>query len=148
MTVRPDYETPPRAGTAGVFDAFAFARHLSGWVLAAFVLTLPCIFILPRYERMLNDEYAVAIPATTALALAAARFVRDYWILLAPVAVAHSLAVALWYPRAGLAGRRTYRLLLTLLVCGLFAFVILALFLHIAAITNSLTGASRAAGNH
>ena len=141
MTVHPDYETPPAGGTSGFFDAFAFTRHFLGWALAVVVLTLPCIFILPRYERLLA-EYNAPVPPTTAVALAAARWVRSYGILLAPVALAHSLAVALWYPRAGLNGRRIYRLLLTLFVCGLFAFVILSLFLPIASITNSLSGAA------
>jgi type II secretory pathway component PulF len=136
-------ERPPVIGASRAFDAFAFTRHLSGWALAAVLLITPCLFILPRYERRLDDEYAVTVPAITALALSAARFMRDHGIVLAPVALAHALMVALWYPRAGLGARRTYRLLLTLLVCGLFAFVILALFLPIVAVTNALSGAAQ-----
>lgn len=146
MTAPIDYERPAVVRGSRAFDAYAFTRHLSGWLFGAVVLIVPCLFILPRYERLL-DEYKVAVPSTTAFALTASRFLRDYGILLAPVALAHSLAVAVWYPRAGLGARRTYRLVLTLLVCALFAWVILALFLPIAAITNSLSGAASGAAN-
>jgi type II secretory pathway component PulF len=136
-----DYERPSIVRTSRVFDAFAFTRHLSGWLCGAVVLIAPCMFILPRYEKLLA-EYNAAVPDTTRYALAAARWLRENGWVLAPVALVHAGAVAMWYPRAGIASRRLYRLLLTLCVAALFAFVIFALFLPIASITNSLSGAA------
>ena len=139
---RPDYATPFVAAAAGAghADWFAFASHLSGWVLGTALLMLPCLFILPRYERMLAD-FNAQVPAATQVALGAAGFMRSYGALLAPAAVAHALLVAFWYPRAGIAARRLYRLALTLFVCLLFGVVIFALFLPVISITDSLTGA-------
>ena len=137
MTEAP-HEAPPTVHPwARRFDGVAFTAHLSGWAFGTVLLVTPCLFILPRYEAQLA-EYHAEMPSTTRHAIAAARWVRHYGVLLVPLAVAHAAAIALWYPRASLAQRRAYRLVLTLAVCALFGFVILALFLPIASINQSL----------
>jgi len=138
---RPDYATPWPAPSSHGISWPVFASHLSGWALGTVVLLIPCLFILPRYERALAD-YNAPVPAVTAFAIAAARLVRDYWGLLTPIGLVHATLVALWYPRAKINARRLYRLLLTLFVAALFATVIFALFLPIVSITNSLSGAT------
>jgi type II secretory pathway component PulF len=130
-------DAPPLAPWGCRFDGVAFTAHLSGWLFGTVLLVTPCLFVLPRYETQLA-EYKAEMPSPTRHAIAAARWVRHSGILLAPIALAHATAVALWYPRANLPQRRLYRLALTLAVCGVFAFVILALFLPLAAINQSL----------
>jgi hypothetical protein len=142
MIDNPHDARPPLSLAGRRFDGFTFASHLSGWAFGAVLLLTPCLFILPRYEPLLA-EYRAEVPQATRYALAASRWVRHYGLLLVPVAVAHSVAVAAWYPRAGLARRRLYRLALTLAACALFGFVILALFLPIASINRSLLPAPK-----
>ena len=139
MSPLPDYDSSA-AFAWGRFDSFTFVSHLSGWAFGAVLLLVPCLFVLPKYESLLA-EYKVEAPTTTRAALGAARWVRQYGVALVPLAVVHSGLVALWYPRASLSRRRVYRLLLTLAVCALFGLVILALFLPIASIDESLLGA-------
>ena len=134
----PGYATPWLAPAPHRPDWFAFASHLSGWVLGSALLMLPCLFILPRYEQTLAD-FKAEVPAATRFALGAARLFREYGIVLAPVALAHALIIAFWYPRAGVTTRRVYRLALTLFVCLLFGVVIFALFMPMISLTNSLT---------
>jgi hypothetical protein len=124
-------------------DWYAFWAHLCGWVLGLALVLAPCLFVLPRYEVMLKD-FNAEVPQTTVMALGAARWLRAYGIFLAPLALAHSFLVAVWYARAGIAARRLYRLLLTLCVCAIGAIVIFALFLPIISITNSLSGGATA----
>lgn len=139
MSTPPDYQSPTAARFPRGFDAFAFARHLSGWAAGSVLLLIPCLFILPRYETLLTENKA-QVPATTGAAIAAARWLRhSNFIVLVPVGLAHSLAIALWYPRASLPALRLYRVLLTLCAGAVFAFVILALFLPIASITKSFS---------
>lgn len=136
---QPGYAAPWLAPAPHRPDWYAFASHLTGWALGTTLLMLPCLFILPRYEHTLAD-FNAKVPAATQFALGAARFLRSYGVLLAPVALAHALFVAFWYPRAGVTARRVYRLALTLFVCALFGTVIFALFLPMISLTESLTG--------
>lgn len=101
---RPDDAAPLFAAAPHGPDWFAFLSHVTGWALASAMLLLPCLFILPRYEQTLADLNATA-PAATQFALGAARFLRSYGIVLAPVALAHALVIAFWYPRAGVGDR-------------------------------------------
>jgi type II secretory pathway component PulF len=137
--VRPDYGGVWLVRTPRGFDGFTLWAHLSGWALAAALVMGPCLFILPRYEAMLKD-FNAEVPQTTLMALGAARWLRTWGIVFAPVALAHSALVAVWFARASLTSRRLYRLVLTLCVCAAGAVVILALFLPIISITNSLSG--------
>jgi uncharacterized membrane protein len=137
--VRPDYSGPWLTVAPHGINWLAFGGHLSGWVLGTVLLLVPCLFILPRYEEIMKD-FNAEVPASTRIALGAARLLIRFGILLAPVAVAHALLVGLWYPRASVGAKRFYRLCLTLCVCAVFALVIFALFLPIIAITDSLTG--------
>ena len=136
--VRPDYAAWPAHAPQRLM-VWTFLSHLTGWALATTVLMVPCLFVLPRYEQILA-EYRAPVPDSTRIALGAARLVRQYGIALRPVALAHSWFAAAWYARAGVGARRAYRLVLTLFVCAAFAVVILALFLPIVSITNTLTG--------
>jgi type II secretory pathway component PulF len=122
-----------------VFDVAAFARHVTGWVLAGAALLGAVLFILPRFEEQLKD-FKIDLPALTKGMLYAARFVRTAWFLLIPVALAHAALAGLWYPHAGLWARRVYRLLLSLVVCALFAAVILALYQPVVALYDGLAG--------
>jgi hypothetical protein len=135
---RPDYAGPQTAPASSLFDWRTFTRHLSGWAFGTVLLLVPCLFILPRYEEQLKD-FKIELPALTVMTLSAARLLRTFWFLLVPVAVAHAAVVGLVYAHAGLAGRRVYRLLLTLCACGLFAAVILSLFLPVAALYDALS---------
>jgi len=139
MPPRPDYAGPRTLPPQTLFDVRAFVRQLVGWALASVVLVVPCLFILPRYEEQLKD-FKIELPALTALTLYAARLVRSFWFLLIPCGLAHASIIAVWYPHAGLTAQRVYRLLLSLVVCLLFAAVILALYLPVIALNNALSG--------
>ena len=136
---RPDYAGPRVLPPPTLFDARAFVRQLIGWVLASFVLVVPCLFILPRYEEQLRD-FRVPLPFLTQLTLYTARLVRTFWFVLIPLGLAHASIIAVWYPHAGLTARRVYRLLLSLVVSLLFAAVILSLYLPVIALNNALSG--------
>jgi len=136
--IRPEYAAPSLLRPPRGLDWLAFFSHLSGWALGTTLLAVPCLFILPRYEATLAD-FNTPVPTSTRLALGAARMIPRYGIALAPIALAHAYLAAAWYPRAGVTARRVYRLLLTVAVCGIFTVVILALFLPMVSITNTLT---------
>ena len=136
--IRPEYAAPSLLGTPHRLNWLTFFSHLSGWALATTLLVVPCLFILPRYEAILAD-FKAAVPTSTRFALGAARLIPRYGIALLPIALTHAYLAATWYPRAGVGARRVYRLLLTFAVCGVFAVVILALFLPMVSLTNTLT---------
>jgi hypothetical protein len=140
LPLHPDYAAPRAPAASSVFDVRAFARHLVGWALAGAALMGAVLFILPRFEEQLKD-FRIDLPELTKLVLYSARFLRTFWFLLVPVAVAHAALVGLWYPHAGLLARRFYRLLLSLVVCLLFAAVILALYQPVVALYDGLAGA-------
>ena len=119
-----------------------FVGHLVGWAVGLGMFAWLSIYVVPRYERTIAD-YQLDLPHATKLLLLTAAGVRDggVFLLLAPLAVAHSLGAALFLRRAGRGRRATYRLVLTFVLGALVLFVVLGLFLPMVSLINSLSGA-------
>ena len=119
-----------------------FASHLVGWALGLGLFAWLSVYVVPRYERSIA-EYQLDLPGATRLLLLAAANARHghIFLLLVPLGIAHALEAAAFLRRAGRGRRAAYRLVLTLVLAAVALFVILALFLPMVALINSLSGA-------
>jgi type II secretory pathway component PulF len=119
-----------------------FAAHVVAWAMGLGMFAWLSVYVVPRYERTIAD-YKLALPYPTMLLLLAAANARagGLFVLLVPVAIAHSLAAALWLRRGGRGRRAVYRLVVTLVLGAAVLFVLLGLFLPMVGLWNSLGGA-------
>src|SRR5215212_7370039 len=137
----PQYAIPRHAGPP-LLDARALVTHLTGWFFGGVLLATAALMVIPRFEGTFKD-FKLDLPELTKVVLSSARWLRHYgWVLL-PLPFVHAVLVALWYPGAGSGARRTYRLLLSLCVCGIFGAVILAMFLPYITLLEGIAGTKK-----
>lgn len=123
-----------------MLDVRTLLRHLSGWTFVSCALGLALFLLLPQLETAYQDA-AIELPAVTKAMLAASRWVRRFGWMLFPIPIMHAVMMAYLYPAMGVIARRTYRRVLTVIVCAAFAVTILAMFLPYVALLRSLSGA-------
>ena len=139
---RLDYAPPPPPSSSARIVVIFFT-HIVGWAVAIAMAAFVSVYLAPKFEQAAAD-FKLALPLPSALVLRFAVHVRDgtMYPVLTFLALAHSLAAAAWLSRGGRGRRQLYRLLLTLLLGAVVLFVVLALFLPMVGLMDSLGGAS------
>ena len=133
---------PPEPLPSPLLVSTTFFGHLVGWTLGLGLFAWLSVYVVPRYERTIAD-FQLDLPYASKLLLLAAANARDggVFLLLVPLGIAHALAAAVFLRRAGRGRRTAYRLVVTLVLGAVVLFVVLALFLPLVGVMNSLGGA-------